>query len=212
MSVSDSGSTTNADQCQIDPWIARLRADDVTRDAAIAELREILLRGLSGPMSSRYGGGLQAEDVVQDALLKILDSLDQFAGRSRFTTWAMTIATRIGISEMRRKHYQDVSMEAFQGDDATKIEIAVDQSESADSAMDRQSMVQTLQGLIDSVLTEKQRFVIRASLGGLPVEVIAEKSGSNRNSVYKMVHDARSKLRSGLEAAGISADDLAAAL
>ena len=75
--------------------------------------------------------------------------------------------------------------------------------------LDRKSMVGKLQKLIDETLSEKQRFAIRASLAGLPVEVIAEKTGSNRNSVYKLVHDARTKLRSGLEASGVSVDVLA---
>lgn len=214
LSNSDLASSNNAKTKESaganDPWVIRLRGTPEIRDAAISELRDFLVRGLSGPMASRYGGGLQAEDVVQEALIKILDSLDQFAGRSRFTTWAMTVATRIGISEMRRKHYQDVSMDAFQDEDATKIEIAIEDGVSAEDKMDRLSMVETLQGLIDSTLTEKQRFAIRGSLEGMPVEVIAEKSGSNRNNVYKLVHDARTKLRAALESAGIAADDLAA--
>lgn len=193
----------------VDPWVARLRGESGVRDAALSELRGILLRGLTKSMGSRYGGGYQAEDVAQEALLKILDSLDQFAGRSKFTTWAMTVATRIGISEMRRKHYQDVSIEAFQGDGSTKIDVAVDDSDSSAQTVDRLAIVRQLQQLIDQSLTEKQRFAIRASLEGLPVEVIADKSGSNRNSVYKLVHDARMKLRAGLESAGINADEIA---
>ena len=197
------------DETACDPWVARLTGDAESRGAALLELRAILLRGLTKSMSVRYGGGYQAEDVVQDALMKILDSLDQFAGRSKFTTWAMTVATRIGISEMRRKHYQDVSIEAFQGEESAKIEIAVDDSDSSSDQFDRLDMVRKLQELINETLTEKQRFAIRASLEGLPVEVIAEKSGSKRNSVYKLVHDARVKLRNGLESAGINADELA---
>ena len=192
-----------------DQWVQRLKGEPDVRDAALLELREILLRGLTKSMGVRYGGGYQPDDVVQDALIKILDSLDQFAGRSKFTTWAMTVATRIGISEMRRKHYQDISIESFQADDSAKIEIAVDVSNSAEDKVDRVAMVQKLQDLINETLTEKQRFAVRATLEGLPVEVIAEKSGSNRNSVYKLVHDARMKLRSSLESAGINADDLA---
>lgn len=193
-----------------DPWISRLQSEDSdVRDAAIEELGQYLVRGLSGPMGRRYGGGLQPEDVVQEALMKILNSLDKFKGRSRFTTWAMTVATRIGISEMRRKHYQDVSIESFTNDDATRIEIAVDTTISSEHQIERQSMVSKLQEVIDQQLTEKQRFAIRASLEGLPVEVIAEKTGSNRNSVYKLVHDARTKIRTALEDAGISAEDFA---
>lgn len=192
-----------------DPWVVRLKGEPHVRDAALSELRELLLRGLSKSMSSRYGGALSAEDVVQDALVKILESLDQFAGRSRFTTWAMTVATRIGISAMRRKHYQDVSVNSL-GTDGSSFEIAAEGDVTASVEIDRDSMISKLQGLIDTTLSEKQRFAIRASLAGLPVEVIAERSGNNRNSVYKLVHDARVKLKSGLEASGVSAAELAA--
>ena len=188
-------------------WIARLTAADRTRDDAIAELRIYLVRGLTKAMSTRYGGGYSAEDAVQESLVKILDSLDQFSGRSRFTTWAMTVAIRVSISEMRRKHYQDVSIESFRNEDA-RIEPAVTEPQDPGQAMDRRSLMKTLQQLIDETLTEKQRFAVRASLEGLPVEVIARKSGSNRNSVYKLVHDARLKLRRGLEANDVSVETL----
>ncbi|MEM8671238.1 MAG: RNA polymerase sigma factor [Planctomycetota bacterium] len=211
MRVSTSPDETPVFSTDSDPWVRRLQSTESDiRDAALAELRSILIRGLTKPMSQRYGGSLQAEDVVQEALMKIRDSLHQFAGRSKFTTWAMTVATRVGISEMRRKHYQDVSIEAFQNDDATRIEIAVDESVDAERKIDRQIMIDKLQKMIDSVLTEKQRFAIRASLEGLPMEVIAEKCGSNRNSIYKLVHDAKVKLRRAFEQAGIAADDFAA--
>ena len=191
-----------------DEWVRRLTAEPETRDQALDELRELLVRGLSSSMASRYGGGYSAEDVAQRALVKIMDSLDQFAGRSRFTTWALTIATRIGISEMRRKHYRDVSIDSLTTD-GSAFEVAAEVAVTVSTELDRKSMIGKLQTLIDEMLSEKQRFAIRATLAGLPVEVIAEKIGSNRNSVYKLVHDARVKLRSGLEAAGVSADSLA---
>ena len=207
--MNESGNANDSMPAANDPWVVRLKGDQ-TRDAALNELREYLIRGLSRSMSTRYGGGYSAEDVVQEALVKIVASLDQFAGKSRFTTWAMTVATRIGISEMRRKHYKDVSIESF-ASEGSSFEVAAVDDVTVSTELDRESMIGKLQALIDESLSEKQRFAIRASLAGLPVEVIAEKSGSNRNSVYKLVHDARIKLRSGLEAAGISADVLATA-
>ena len=87
-----------------DDWVERLKSDGDIRDEAIQELRLILLRGLTATCRNRYENKVSAEDVVQDALLKILDKIDTFEGRSKFTTWAMTIAVRIAISEMRRKH------------------------------------------------------------------------------------------------------------
>ena len=54
-------------------WVERLRSTGDTRDQAITELRNILMRGLSATCRNRYDGRVQAEDVVQDALIKILD-------------------------------------------------------------------------------------------------------------------------------------------
>ena len=62
---------------------------------ALEELRTVLVRGLTAAIRARYDNRIQADDTVQDALVKILDKLDTFEGRSKFTTWAMTIATRI---------------------------------------------------------------------------------------------------------------------
>ena len=49
---------------------------------------------------------------------------------------------------------------------------------------------------------------LTAELGGMPLPQIAEKLGSNTNSLYKLLHDARKKLRRGLEAAGFTSDDV----
>lgn len=201
--------STNHDPAS-DPWIIRLRSRDTQeRDEAISELRNNLVRGLSRSFSQRYTAGLQAEDVAQEALIRILKSLDQFSGRSRFTTWAMTVAIRLGISEMRRKRYQDVSLDAYQSEAVSVTLVAPDDSLSTQQRLDQQTMVEKLQQLIESSLTPKQRGAIQASLDGVPVEVIAEKTGANRNSIYKLVHDARVKLRRALEEAGISATDFA---
>lgn len=191
-----------------DDLLQRLNGPPDQRDDAIMELREILLRGLSKSLNNRYGQPFHAEDIVQDALMKILASLDQFQGRCKFTTWAMTVATRIGISSLRRKYHQDVSLEAFDGQDNYQMEVAIEASKNNSDSTDREELLRTLQHLIDTELTEKQRMAMRAFLAGFSTDGIAERVGTNRNAVYKLIHDARVKLRDGFERAGITADDV----
>ncbi len=105
-------------------WVERLQAGGERQQQALDELRKILMRGMSYSLKRRGGGEAFAEDVVQQALVKILKSLDSFEGRSRFTTWAMTIATRVGISELRRRHFQDVSLDQITGGENLQIELA----------------------------------------------------------------------------------------
>ncbi len=190
-----------------DDWVTRLRGTGDDREQAIAELRKILLRGLTATVRNRYDNRVQAEDVVQEALLKVLDKLDTFEGRSKFTTWAMTIAVRIAIGEMRRKHFKDVSMNELLGD-GMQFE-PEDVSDGGETDEEEKGQLLTkLKELIETSLTDKQRDAVHALLHGMPVEVFAEKNGTNRNAVYKLVHDARMKLRQGFERAGYRAEDI----
>lgn len=188
-------------------WVKRLTSEESIRDQAITELRSILLRGLVATCKNRYGSKIHPEDVVQEALLKILEKVHTFEGRSKFTTWAMTIAVRIAISEMRRKHFQDVSMDKLLSD-SMQFESTANLETELNGENEKNAMLNMLRKLIETHLTNKQRDAMHALLNGMPVEVYAEKMGSNRNAIYKLVHDARVKLRQGFEQAGYKAEDV----
>lgn len=191
-------------QVNQNPWLQRLKSAE--REAAIDELRAYLVRGLSRSLRHRYGGKVQVEDIVQVALLKILDSIDTFQQRSRFETWSMAIAMRVGMSELRKRYYRDVSIDLSLDSHAMQIESV--ESGTAEDHANRQNLLVLLQRLIVEQLSDKQRLAIRGSLEGLPVEEIAIRMNSNRNAVYKLVHDARLKLRQAFEAVGITAQDV----
>jgi len=190
-----------------DLWVQRLKSDGDIRDEAIQELRKVLLRGLTATCRNRYGSKVSPEDIVQDALLKVLDKIDTFEGRSKFTTWAMTIAVRLAIGEMRRKHFQDVSM-----NDMLSNSMQFEPEAPADPVVgqddEKTGVLKKLHELIKSSLTDKQKDAVHCLLNGMPVEVFAEKTGSNRNAVYKLVHDARLKLKQGFEQAGYQVEDI----
>jgi RNA polymerase sigma factor (sigma-70 family) len=191
-------------------WTSDLTSEEVSlRDDAVRDLRDMLVRGLSKTLSS-YGrvddGFLQ--DLVQEASMKIIEKLDQFQGRSRFRTWAVTIAVRTAVSKMRKRDWQNVSLDSITANGEFDPRAAVDASETIDQTNNRLALLNRLKELIDSELTEKQWTAITAELGGMPLPMIADKLSSNTNSIYKLLHDARKKLRGGLEAAGFTIDDI----
>src|SRR5262245_7154525 len=95
-------------------WIRDLRAGGSVQAEAITDLRRLLLGGLAKSFQARDAlDQAFLEDVVQQALVHILDRLEQFQGRSRFTTWAMAITVRLAMSALRRKRWQDVSLESL---------------------------------------------------------------------------------------------------
>ena len=192
-------------------YVALLHGGD-QRDSALSELRVILVRNLRKALSSyaRADDPL-LEDAVQDSLLRILERLDQFEGRSRFVTWATTIAIRVAVSELRRFRWRDISLDEVVDDASPLSWFATDNDLGPDIQIERNTILDKMQDVLDTQLTEKQRTALLAEMKGMPQEEIARHLGSNRNAVYKLTHDARKKLKRGLEAAGYSADDIHAA-
>ena len=126
-----------------DNWVQRLKSGDTTeRDSALIELRELIVRGLNRSLNNHYGSrSFNAEDVAQEALIKIMNALDTFEGRSRFTTWAMAIATRVGLTEYRRRHCKDISLDGITAGDSLKFEFAEINSTQIGQEMDQKGIL-----------------------------------------------------------------------
>jgi len=193
-------------------WRAHLGGTGPDQQAALSDLRDALLRGLRRALSHRARvDDAFLEDVVQDSLVRSLERLPQFEGRSRFLTWAMSVAIRVAMSELRRRRWKDVSLdEVVAGGDLTPGRTIVDEP-GPDAQGEREEILAAMHEMIRNGLTTKQREALLAELRGMPQDEIARHLGSNRNALYKLTHDARKRLRRGLEAAGFMAEDIGAA-
>jgi len=196
-------------------WLADLSGSDP--DQAIEDLRAILIRGLRFALLSRVKGDLDMmiEDFVQDALLRILDNLATFRGESQFTTWAQKVAVRVAFSELRRKRWKDIALQDLmpKDDDSGDFTPAVlsDPSPNPEQQTTQQAMMNLVMRLIMDELTERQREVILAVMvAGMPLEEVARRMDTNRNALYKLIHDARKRLQNRLSAEGLSPDEVLA--
>lgn len=192
-------------------WLADLRAAE---PEAIADLRAALLRGLRAALAGRVDGDLDAisEDFAQDAVLKVMSSLDSFRGESRFLTWAQKIAIHVALSDLRRKRWRDISLQEFtetpEGEEYTPA-ILTDPGASPEQEAARQELLRNVERLIFEELTERQRTAMLAILqDGIPLQEVAERMDTNPNALYKLLHDARQRMRQRLEEqAGFSAQE-----
>jgi RNA polymerase sigma-70 factor (ECF subfamily) len=190
-------------------WLEALRGPD--RDQALADLRAGLLRGLRYALADRPEvSETDLEDFAQEAIVRVLDNLDSFRGESRFTTWAQKIAVRVALTELRRLRWRDVSFEDLTGaSDTDFLPRALSDSSAGPEQRAMQSMVlEALREAISEQLTERQRRAIRAVYQqGMPLEEVARRMGTNRNALYKLLHDARQRIREVMIAQGLSSKD-----
>jgi RNA polymerase sigma-70 factor, ECF subfamily len=196
-------------------WISDLSQTGSQRDNALADLRLLLLRGLRYALLSRSDvDEALLEDLVQEALLKILDKLDTFRGESRFTTWAQKIAVNLAFSELRRRRWRDVSIDEMteKADGDFVPTTLVDPGASPEQQVIQRQVLNTLSRIIETELTEKQRQALVATrVHGVPLEEVAQRMGTNRNALYKLLHDARQRLKKGLLAEGLPPQEILAA-
>jgi len=205
-------------------WLADLTGATDAQAAALADLRARLQRGilyyLTQERSDLRNLSTQelermADDLAQDATLRVMDNLTNFRGESQFTTWANRIAIRLAISDLRRARYKDFSLDnltaegdllpptASEGGDG----ITSTRPPNPETAVERDDVLAKINAALEEALTERQFRALEAvALRGVPMDVVAEQMGTNRNALYKLLHDARRKLRTYLETQGLSVD------
>ena len=191
-------------------WPAALRATDSGEQAAaVRALRELLQNGLRVALSAR-GDVSEAhlEDFAQEGLLKVLDRLDQFQGRSKFTTWAQAISLNVAFNELRRKRWHDVSLDALMADGDRMADPAMMADDVLGGDEDRKRVVAALRNAIEKELTPKQRAAMLGELREMPFDQIVEMLGTSRGAGYKILHDARRALKQRLHEAGVTGADI----
>ena len=191
-----------------DDWHLELRAEGGRREEAAARLHALLLRAARFEIARRRAslpqlGGEELDQLAQeaatDAAMSVLRRLDDFRGESRFTTWAYKFALLEAAVKVRRRAWRDREL-ALDPETWSQLEHP---APGPDTGAERAALLAAVQEGIRSALTPHQREVLVAlALNGVPIDVLAERRGSNRNALYKTLHDARRRLREHLEAGG----------
>src|SRR4051794_3865075 len=144
-----------------------------------------------------------AHHAADDALVSVLRRLDDLRGLSRFTTWAYKFALLEAAVKLRKRAWQGREVPLEPEAWSLLADGAADPAEEAEQG----ELLEALQRAIAEALTPHQRSVLVAlAVNGVPIDVLADRLNTNRNALYKTLHDARRKLRTHLEERGFALD------
>ena len=199
-------------------WLADLRSTGEAKSLALEDLRAVIQKGLPYALSRWLSPDLPqfnslVDEVTQETLLRVLDQLGTFEGRSQFTTWVHKIAVRIALTELRRKRWRDSSLdELTENEDAPPPPgLLADSQASPETSAERGDMLVRVRRIIEEELTERQRqALILLGVQDMPIEEAARKLKTNRNALYKLLHDARLRLRTRLASEEIAPHEVLA--
>jgi RNA polymerase sigma-70 factor (ECF subfamily) len=189
-------------------WLQGLRAVGSEREATLARLHGLLLR-VARHEAHRRSGSLQlrgpelddlANQAADDALLAIAAKVHGFRGQSRFTTWAYKFVMFEVSTKLARHFWRTTTVPMEQQDwDRLPDLLGVQPHQRAEW----HELLAALRRAVAEDLTDRQRKVfVAVALNNVPMDALALELASNRNAIYKMLFDARRKLRASLAANG----------
>ena len=190
-------------------WLRELAGPCAVRKASIDALNELLLRvARSEAVSWRARLPERCFDEVDDlcvqaasdAVMTILHKLGTFRGLSRFTTWACRFVL-FEVSARLRRHARE--QRRLVADDAVWA-LVPDSTPLAFDTLHQKRVHLALDRAVGEQLTDLQRLVFRAAiLDDIPIDALATQLGSSRAAIYKVLHDARNRLRRTLVKEGL---------
>jgi RNA polymerase sigma-70 factor (ECF subfamily) len=194
-------------------WVEQLRVGHPRYRQTVAKLHDELKRIAAYELSHRRGqlrwiSGPEFDDLAlqaaNDALVKVLDKLDEFRGLGRFTVWAYKFVMFEVSAKVSRHawHRQPPHVEERAWD-----RLADRMALRPEDWLEQRARLDALSRAIGE-LTQRQREVfVAVALNDVPIDVVAVKLGTNRNAIYKNLFDARRRLRAAMAAAGYPVSD-----
>ncbi|MFG1905158.1 sigma-70 family RNA polymerase sigma factor [Kribbella sp. NPDC048928] len=189
-------------------WVRDLSSCGDRRELASRRLYEVLQRAARSEVRRRASrlrlAGPELDDIAHhaaaDALLTICGKVGTFRGDCKFTTWAYKFVIFDVAAKINRHFWQRAGV-AFDDEDWERLPSRLDIAPEVHA--ESQDLMEAVHRAVNETLTAKQKLVFVALvLNGMPTDVLADQLGSTHNAIYKMMFDARRKLRTALADAG----------
>ena len=148
---------------------------------------QIVLRCQTLAWSAAYrflGDAAEAEDVAQEAFLKILDASGRYRPKGAFRTYLYRVVTRLCLDRVRKK-------QPFY---AENLSVARDHSPSPLEAMAQRERDEAIRSALDELPPKQRMAIVLRHYGGLRVREIASAMGTSGKAVERLLARARASL------------------
>ena len=143
-----------------------------------------------------------AEDVVQEAFVRMVSKTDDFKHEARFTTWVYTITRNLCIDQLRkralRKHPSLDESRGEEGEGPTLGEQTADPRASVEREATGTELKERIALAVDKLPDEQREVFLMREIANLPFKEIAEITGVPENTVKSRMRYALERLQEAL--------------
>ena len=164
--------------------------------AAFSRLVELNQERLFASMLQVTGSPDEAEEVVQEAFIRVFVKLDTFQRNSQFFTWLYRIAFNSALTRRRRKRAR-VSLDHCRENNGLEVS---DDGDGVDEPMLRRERVSMVREAMRSLTDEHRAILVLREMEEHSYEDIAEILDISIGTVRSRLSRARKQLKLALEA------------
>ena len=154
----------------------------------------------------QLGAQSAAEDVVQDAFVRVVQSAADFKHEARFTTWVYTITRNLCIDQMRKRALRrHASLDdarpgrgGEEGEGPTLGEQTADTRASVEREATGTELKERIAKAVDALPEDQREVFLLRELSNLPFKEIAEITGVPENTVKSRMRYALERLQQAL--------------
>ena len=139
-----------------------------------------------------------AEDMVQEAFLRLYRARERYRPDARFSTWLFTIANRLALNELRRPRHRSPHQSTDDDVDGMPLALVAEQA-GVDDVVHARRIGESVEQALET-LPERQRAALwLTAVEGFSYAEVAASLETTEKSVKALVHRARSALAERLE-------------
>ena len=175
--------------------LARIRRGDDDAFDAVARQYGPRLFALALRLTGRRE---DAEDLVQETLVRTLPKLAGFEGRAKLSTYlvqALSNQWKNRLRSRQRSRLVGWFRLARGGEDEPSDDVAVDPSPSAEERLEAEDRAEAVRAAIERLAPERRLALILREVEGMPYEEIAAATGVPVGTVRSRIARARDDLR-----------------
>lgn len=145
-----------------------------------------------------------AEDLSQDAFIKVLNNIDRYSPEFKFSSWLFKIANNVAIDHLRRRRVETISMDgsphATTASDVEATTLNLEHvQESALDELEAKELGSAIEQAIGKLRPEYRSCIMLRHVEGRSYEEIATTLDLPLGTVKTYIHRARHELREALE-------------
>lgn len=185
-----------------DPDVQLMLAVQRGEEAAFDALFRKYVRQVVRFALSFVGSQARAEELAQEAFVRVYQTRSRYKPAARFNTWLYRIVTNLCVSDVRRAEHRFMGVPRVREGGAERPfevgDLPDERTRTGEERMLAQEDMDRVRGVLGRLPPQQRAALLLARVEGLSYDEVAQSLGSSVSAVKSLIHRATTTMRDEL--------------